>query len=90
MIAAFGTCSSAEWKEVVTRGTFATITREPDGQTCVVNTAAYGRVLKEFPFELEQTAIEMPCTAIWERLHFQELPASARKEISDVLGAAEQ
>ena len=85
VIGAFGLSSSPEWKAVVMKTTFATITREPDGETCLVNTAADGRVLREFPHQLEQTADEMPCIAIWERLHLSEVPASDRKEISDLL-----
>jgi hypothetical protein len=85
VIGAFGLSSSPEWKAVVMKSTFATITREPDGQKCLVNTAADGRVLKEFPHQLEQTAVEIPCNAIWERLQLSEVPASDRKEISDLL-----
>src|SRR5712671_1288290 len=55
VIGAFGLSSSPEWKAVVMKTTFATITREPDGETCLVNTAADGRVLREFPHQLEQT-----------------------------------
>jgi hypothetical protein len=90
VIGAFRVNDSSEWKGLVMKSTFATITREPDGQTCLVNVAADGRVLKEFPHELEATAVEMPCTAIWERLQFPEVPASGRKEISDLLKADDQ
>jgi hypothetical protein len=87
VIGGFHVNDSSEWKALVMKSTFATITREPDGQTCLVNIAADGRVLKEFPHELEATAVEMPCAAIWERLQFPEVPASGRKEISDLLKA---
>jgi hypothetical protein len=86
VIAAFGLNVPPEWKAAILKSTFATITRVPDKQTCLVNVAANGRVLKEFPHELERTTSELPCAEIWRRLQFSEqVPASDRKAISELL-----
>lgn len=89
-IGGFYVNDSSEWEGLVMKSTFATITREPDGQTCLVNVAADGRVLREFPLALQATAVEMPCTALWDRLQLPEVPASGRKEIADLLKADNQ
>ncbi len=90
VIGGFHVNESSEWKGLVMKSTFATITREPDGQTCLVNVAADGRVLKEFLHELEATAVEMPCIAVWDRLPFPEVTATAREEISRLLRGENQ
>jgi hypothetical protein len=74
--------------ELLKKSNFTQIMREEDGKTCLVNELTGARVFSQSSQQQDRTAVEMPCSKIWESFEtLAEVSEESRLEIISMLKA---